>query len=164
MTRSRIPATLERLRHCERGSSAVEFAIVFPVFFLIFYAIVTYGVIFAAQQSLTLIAEESARTSLKYVAMPAGTTPDAAIAKRASAACNYANSATALLHWSSTVAQCVATPAACTYDSSMRCIQVVMTYNYASNPLVPSLPLLDLTTPPTLSAQAMVQLNPENVL
>ncbi len=39
-----------------------------------------------------------------------------------------------------------------------------LTYNYASDPLVPSLPLLELALPSVLSAQAMVQLNPENLL
>ncbi|KLU20452.1 pilus assembly protein TadE, partial [Caballeronia mineralivorans PML1(12)] len=45
---------------------AVEFAIVFPLFFLVFYAIVTYSMIFVAQQSLTLAASEGARAALRY--------------------------------------------------------------------------------------------------
>ena len=50
----------------ERGTMAVEFAMVFPVFFLVFYAIVTYSMIFVAQQSLTLAASEGARAALRY--------------------------------------------------------------------------------------------------
>ena len=34
----------------QQGAAAIEFAIIFPIFFLIFYAIITYGLIFAAQQ------------------------------------------------------------------------------------------------------------------
>src|SRR3546814_6842036 len=36
----------------QRGAYAVEFALVFPLFFLIVYATLTYGLIFTAQQSL----------------------------------------------------------------------------------------------------------------
>jgi Flp pilus assembly protein TadG len=42
----------------QQGAAAIEFAILFPIFFLIFYAIITYGLIFAAQQTLTLAAAE----------------------------------------------------------------------------------------------------------
>ncbi|SAL37881.1 TadE family protein [Caballeronia udeis] len=54
-------------RRVQRGSMAVEFAIVFPLFFLVFYAIVTYSMIFVAQQSLTLAASEGARAPLRRV-------------------------------------------------------------------------------------------------
>lgn len=48
------------------GVYAVEFAIVFPVFFLVVYAILTYGLIFAAQQTLTFAAEDAARSALRW--------------------------------------------------------------------------------------------------
>lgn len=35
----------------QRGATAIEFAILFPMFFLILYGIITYGMIFAAQQA-----------------------------------------------------------------------------------------------------------------
>lgn len=41
------------MRRRERGATAIEFALMLPVFFLILYAIITYGMIFAAQQNLT---------------------------------------------------------------------------------------------------------------
>lgn len=44
----------------QNGAAAIEFAILFPIFFLIFYAVVTYGLIFVAQQTLTLAAAEGA--------------------------------------------------------------------------------------------------------
>lgn len=43
MTRQAQPRAWQR----QRGATAVEFALVFPLFFLIFYAIVTFGLIFA---------------------------------------------------------------------------------------------------------------------
>ena len=41
-------------KYKKKGAAAIEFAIIFPIFFIIFYAVVTYGLIFAAQQTLTL--------------------------------------------------------------------------------------------------------------
>jgi Flp pilus assembly protein TadG len=45
----------------QRGTAAVEFAMIFPLFFVILYGIVTFSLIFVAQQNLTLAAEEGAR-------------------------------------------------------------------------------------------------------
>lgn len=59
MTRQAQPRAWQR----QRGATAVEFALVFPLFFLIFYAIVTFGLIFAVQQNLTLAATEGARAA-----------------------------------------------------------------------------------------------------
>jgi Flp pilus assembly protein TadG len=138
---------------------AIEFAIVFPLFFLIFYAIVTYSLIFVAKQSLTLAAAEGARAALRF--QPNAKSPSNALALRASAACT---TATSLVNWLAGVSPCVATYGNCSFDATMECINVSLTYNYASEPLVPSLPLLEMALPSVLTAQAMVQLNPENLL
>ena len=54
-------------KYKKKGAAAIEFAIIFPIFFIIFYAVVTYGLIFAAQQTLTLAAAEGARAAgLKF--------------------------------------------------------------------------------------------------
>ncbi|SAL37886.1 pilus assembly protein TadE [Caballeronia udeis] len=45
----------------------------------------------------------------------------------------------------------------------MQCVNVTLKYNYAGQPLVPSLPLIGLPVPTSLIASAMVQLNPENL-
>ena len=50
----------------QKGAAAIEFAIIFPIFFIIFYAVVTYGLIFAAQQTITLAAAEGARAAVRY--------------------------------------------------------------------------------------------------
>jgi Flp pilus assembly protein TadG len=146
-------------RRAERGNVAIEFAIVFPLFFVVFYAIVTYSLIFVAQQSLTLAAEEGARAALRYQAN--ATSVADSLARRGTAACSTAQ---ALSNWLAGLAQCNAVPAPCAYDATMRCIQVTLDYAYAKNPLLPTLPLLDLALPDALEARAMVQLNPDNVL
>ncbi|WP_175721329.1 TadE/TadG family type IV pilus assembly protein [Burkholderia anthina] len=50
----------------QHGATAVEFAIVFPLFFLVFYGIISFGMIFVIQQSLTYAASEGARAGLVY--------------------------------------------------------------------------------------------------
>lgn len=129
------------------GAAAVEFALVFPLFFLLFYAIVAYGFVFALNQSLTLAAEEGARAAVQDApSMDDRTT-------------NATNTANSVLNWlpdgsfevTATAANCVADPAAA-------CVTVVATYDYAGHPIVPSLPMLGISIPNTLSAIATVQL------
>jgi len=50
----------------QRGAYAVEFSVVFAIFFLVFYGLLTYGLIFTAQQSVSLAAEEGARAALRW--------------------------------------------------------------------------------------------------
>jgi Flp pilus assembly protein TadG len=157
--RSRAAVAHGRSRARQRGNTAIEFAIVFPLFFLVFYAIVSYSLIFVAQQSLTLAAEEGARAALSY---QAGATSVAdSLSKRGTAACT---TATGLSNWLAGVAQCAATPAPCNYDATMDCMQVTLAYAYAQNPLIPTLPLLDMALPDALNASAMIQLDPNNLL
>ena len=50
----------------QRGATAIEFALVFPVFFLVFYGMLTYGLIFMMRLNLQHAAEEGARAALRY--------------------------------------------------------------------------------------------------
>lgn len=154
-------------KHRERGSTAVEFALLLPVFFLVFYAIVTYGLIFAAQQNLTLAATEGARAALNYqvvTSVSTSQTPQqAALGLRANAACT---TATNLTTWLKGV-HCVALQQyACSYDATMYCVQVTLTYRYAHNPLIPPFPLLGslLPVPTKLTGTAMIQISPVNII
>ena len=53
---------LRRFRRNRRGSAAVEFALVAPVFFALLFAILETGIVFFASQVLETIAQDSART------------------------------------------------------------------------------------------------------
>jgi len=141
----------------QRGATAVEFALVFPLFFLILYAIVTYSLIFVAQQNLTLAASEGARAALNWQTNMSMAT---ALTNRGNAACTAAKLVVQPLV---NAMQCAATSASCGTGNAMTCITVSLTYNYKSNPLVPTLPLLSSVLPTTLSGNATVQLNPENI-
>ncbi|RKF48408.1 TadE/TadG family type IV pilus assembly protein [Paraburkholderia fungorum] len=142
----------------QRGATAVEFALVFPLFFSIFYVIVTFSMIFVAQQSLTLATAEGARAALNY--QSASTVPGA-LGLRATAACNTATHMVAQMIQTAT---CQTAQATCSYDATMTCIAVTLTYNYAASPLIPTLPGLGLLLPQNLSGTATVQLNPVNIL
>lgn len=145
-------------RRTQRGATAVEFALVFPLFFTVLYAIVTYSLIFVAQQNLTLASEEGARAALNY---KKAANVGAAVSLRAAAACT---TATGMVTGLISRAVCTSTPTTCSFDATMQCIAVTLTYNYAAAPLVPPLPLLNLMLPNTLTSTATVQLNPVNIL
>jgi Flp pilus assembly protein TadG len=127
------------MRRRERGATAIEFALMLPVFFLILYAIITYGMIFAAQQNLTLAATEGARAALNYQQVGAAASvqaaQQAALAARAQAACTAATNLTTWLKGST----CSPTQQGnCSYDPTMLCVQITLTYPYSPSSTVVS--------------------------
>ncbi|MCS4295461.1 Flp pilus assembly protein TadG [Comamonas sp. BIGb0152] len=50
----------------QRGVYALEWAIIFPVFFALLYGIVCYGLTFLVRQSMQYAVEEGARAALRY--------------------------------------------------------------------------------------------------
>lgn len=50
----------------QRGVYALEWALIFPVFFILLYACISYGLAFLVSQSLQLAAEDAARAALRY--------------------------------------------------------------------------------------------------
>ncbi|MEQ5838147.1 pilus assembly protein [Paraburkholderia acidicola] len=156
-------------RRAQNGAAGIEFALVFPLFFVIFYGIITYSLIFIAQQSLTLATEEGARAALNY--QVAGNV-NAALTARATAACNTAtnmvarmiNNATCTTNLPAGGLSAAAALPACSFNGAMACISVTLTYRYSDRPLIPSIPLLNLVLPAQLTSTATVQLNPVNIL
>jgi Flp pilus assembly protein TadG len=155
--RASRPARRARARRAQaqRGVTAIEFALIFPLFFTVLYAIVTFSLIFVAQQNLTLAASEGARAALNW---QANTSLSSALAARSTAACTAAKLMTANLVQST---QCTSSSSDC--GTGMKCVNVQLTFNYSANPLVPTLPLLGFAVPSSLSSSATVQLNPENI-
>lgn len=148
-------------RLAQRGSMTVEFALIFPVFFTVLYAIVSFSLIMMAQQIMTLAAEEGARAALNWTS---NTSLQSALTNRGNNACTTANQLTAALaKLAGTAITCTPTSAPCGAGNAMQCINVALTYNYASMPLVPALPIMQNLLPSTLSSLATVQLNPENI-
>lgn len=57
--------SFEAMRHGrQRGAVAIEFVLLFPLFLVIFYAIVSYSVILAAQQGLHSLSAEASRSAM----------------------------------------------------------------------------------------------------
>jgi Flp pilus assembly protein TadG len=65
---------LARFRRNRRGSAAVEFALVAPVFFALLFAILESGILFFASQVLESVAQNAARQILTGQAQKAGLT------------------------------------------------------------------------------------------
>lgn len=169
------------LRHLEsvasrrrsRGIVALEFVFIFPAFFIIFYAIVSYGLIFAAQQSLTLAASEGARAALRYPVNPISEADS--LTKRMATACAVTRQQLTAFQGNLGSGTCAPTGnahgvyvanALCPYaaSSAARCLTVTVNYDYAAFRLVPNLPGNLLPTPPRLMATAVIQINPEYAL
>jgi Flp pilus assembly protein TadG len=140
-------------RRRQQGIAAIEFAILFPVFFLICYAIVTYSLLFVGQQTLTLAAEEGARSAVAY--QPASSVATA-LSLRQSSACSTVANVLPSLTANSTCTTTVSTCASGTLQ--FQCLQVSVAFNYAAKPFVAPLP--GLPTPAVLRGTATVQLNP----
>lgn len=161
----------------QRGAYAIEFAIVFPIFFLLVYAILTYGLIFAAQQSLNFAAESAARSALQW--QPG----DAATGRVARMELAHAR-ATELTRWVGQMAgvgqlqiqvcdqqmmsglgdhQELCTAINATADQpTPSIIEVVVRYPYSDAPLVPMLgpdALFRILVPAALYGRASVDLN-----
>ncbi|WP_312807284.1 TadE/TadG family type IV pilus assembly protein [Comamonas sp.] len=65
------PHPTPSMHHCrhsrqQRGVYALEWAIIFPVFFALLYGIVCYGLTFLVRQSMQYAVEEGARAALRY--------------------------------------------------------------------------------------------------
>lgn len=55
----------------QRGASAVEFAFVFPILFLLVYGVIVYSYVYVLQQSLTYSAQQSAEAAVAVNPLPA---------------------------------------------------------------------------------------------
>ncbi|WP_175624714.1 MULTISPECIES: TadE/TadG family type IV pilus assembly protein [Oxalobacteraceae] len=143
------------LERKQKGAAAIEFAFVFPVFFLVFYGIITYGIIFLAQQSITLAAAEGARAALRFSATET---------VRDTNARNAAIGTGSAAAWLGTrISFDGALLANCPFGSAgIRCYRVTVTYpNYRQNPLVPYIVgnVMSIVVPERLTSTAIVQLD-----
>jgi Flp pilus assembly protein TadG len=67
-----IRKTLRRFRRNRRGSAAVEFALVAPVFFALLFAIIETAIVFFAGQVLETVTQDSARMIMTGQAQTTG--------------------------------------------------------------------------------------------
>ncbi|MES3009480.1 MAG: TadE/TadG family type IV pilus assembly protein [Pseudomonadota bacterium] len=146
----------------QSGVYAIEFALVFPVFFLLAYGVLAFALVFFMRLNLQHATEEGARAALQYQ-----TTQSARLQR----AVTVTQSQTSWMPVLPVVVadicpinsgcQPTSTPGApaiaCGDTMSEACqIVVVANYDYAANPLIPELLGLGLLLPNTLRAVAAV--------
>jgi Flp pilus assembly protein TadG len=70
-----INRSLRRFRRNQRGSAAVEFAFIAPMFFALIFAIIESALVFFAQQVLETGTQDTARLMMTHQAQDSGMTP-----------------------------------------------------------------------------------------
>ena len=130
----------------------VEFALVVVLLIALLYGIISYGLILAAQATITQAAADGARAGIVASSSAVSTAQDQAatdVGWMSKGSCGTA----------STTITCVATEAACPSNANNQCLTVTVTYNYNSSPLFPELPGMGVITPSTLSSSNTLQIS-----
>jgi Flp pilus assembly protein TadG len=150
-------------RNDDSGASAVEFALLMPVFFAILFGIISYGWMLSFRQSISQAASEGARA---IAVAPSGSTTtktDAitAINKVLGSYNVTCTSTGTLTHNGDTVGTCTvpSTTSPCTGSATLQCATVVLNYSYRDHALIPSFPGLGVTLPSTLKFSTTVTTN-----
>lgn len=158
----------------QRGAHAMEYALVFPVFFALLYGTILYGMVFTTRLSLQHASEEGARAALRYQTPAAGFTQ---LQLRIAEATRIAATQTAWLNGFQAPQICAyvclagipcpaaaavppatcstQTAPACGEDLSTSCqIVVTVTYPYSTRPIIPGLPGFGVLVPTSLQGRA----------
>lgn len=161
------------------GATAIEFAFVFPLFFMLFYGCLMYGLIFLMRMALQHSAEDGARAVLRYpsVTYPSGNTQaqkrQLQMQARLAAARNVAATQAQWMNgWQAPTisanicvvdVECQASANSGTYpdcSETTRCQFVItVSYPYSTHPVIPALPGFGLLAPTTLQGRARVLLD-----
>lgn len=157
---------MKKSKSKEKGISAVEFALIFPIIFLMLYGLLTYSLVFAAQHALSLAAAEGARAAVRF-----SSTSDT-FEVRKNAACQMAMESLVWLTSIKGAASCNGgadiniqvigrnQPCAATaapLQSSLHCVEVYAQYSYRRNPIIPVLPAI-LPVPQNLQGKSVTQI------
>lgn len=141
---------MRRLRRDQRGAVVVEFAIVAVLFIGLIYGGITYGMVFWVKHTMTHAASEGARSALTVAPGDETAAIAAATTKVTGAVAGSLGARAVHVTKTAVVANCS--------GSSQRCITVTVSYPYAAQPVVPSLPFLSFL-PAQVTSTAVVELN-----
>lgn len=140
----------------QHGVYAVEWAIVFPVFFVLVYAIVSYGLVFLVRESMQNAVEDGARAALRYQTMPS--------TRLAMAKAVVQQNLAWLPSGLQPQGEEIQATLECLAEGEQRCfINVQLHIPYGKNPLAPAIPGLGLLMPEVLKASASVLVGAEGV-
>lgn len=154
---------LRRLGHEEQGATAIEFALVFPLFLAIFIGMVTFAMVFVLQQSMTFAVEEGARAAIAVD--PAAYSPGGILdvpSFQAAVTTLARQRITNALQWLPGTLEnnAVPTVALQAIPSGGTTVVVTVRYPYRAHPIIPIIPLPfvgALVVPEQLTAQAVVR-------
>jgi len=130
----------------------VEFAFVVVLLIALLYGIISYGLILAAQATITQAAADGARAGIV-----ASSTAIATAEAQSGTDVGWMNKGAC--GTASTTITCVASEAPCPSNANNQCLTVTVTYNYNSNPLFPELPGMGVITPSTISSINTLQIS-----
>lgn len=145
----------------QRGATAIEFAIVFPLFFMIFYAIISFGMIFVIQQSLTYAASEGARAGLNYASSFGSVANSCAfVSNPGTRTQNACNAALTALGWLSTGSQQPSVTVTCDSSTANCSMATSLTVAIAFTPQqwMTTIPFVGLVLNGPLTSTAVVQI------
>jgi Flp pilus assembly protein TadG len=141
----------------ERGAEMVEFAFVVVLLIALLYGIISYGLVLAAQSTITQAAADAARSGI-VAPTSAVTTAEGQAATDVNwmgKGCNEPDVAGS----ASSAITCKATTEQCPSNANNSCLQVTVTYDYAASPLFPELPGLGVIMPSSISSTNVLQMS-----
>lgn len=158
----------------QHGVYALEWAFIFPAFFLLLYAIICYGLTFLVRESMQYAVEEGARAALRYpVGQSSSTWNDRKMQtlKVVKDSLDWLPPAIKPTDANIKFTVCLISDAACNQDSALNAnlscsvndpCMVLVSYaisDYQSNSIAPAIPGLGLVLPSTLEANASILVN-----
>jgi Flp pilus assembly protein TadG len=162
-----------RQRADETGAEMIEFAIVVVLLVALIYGIVSFGLILACKVSITQATADGARAGIVMSTPSAAET--AAVDQTANdlgwlglGSCTSGTEMSCLTngttcpstYQSNGVYMCISsTEAACASSAANTCLNVALTYYYASDPIFPEMPGLNVITPNVLTSSSSLQIS-----
>lgn len=159
-----IAVSLPARQARQRGAYAVEYALVFPIFFVLVYGALSLAVVMTMRMSLQHAAEEGARAALRYSVQLDGRRQ--AVNTVVQSQTNWmpgpreVSSAVCVLGGECepvATAAPIVVPPVCGNEVNTACqVVVAVRYDYASSPVFPALPGLGFLLPNSLQGRASV--------
>jgi Flp pilus assembly protein TadG len=135
----------------------VEFAFVVLLLIALLYGIISYGLVLAAQSTLTQAAADAARSGI--------VSPSSAVTTAEGQAATDVGwmgkgcFEPDVLGSASAPITCKASTGSCPSNANSTCLTVTVKYDYASSPLFPELPGLGVIMPSTISSTNVLQVS-----
>ena len=137
----------------------VEFALVVVLLIALLYGIISYGLILAAQSTITQAAADGARAGIVASSTAKATAEIQAgndVGWLDKGACYEPDAGTGT---AGATLSCTATEGACASNANNQCLTVTVIYNYSKSPLFPELPGMGVITPSTISSSNTLQIS-----